>query len=523
MSPTAESAGLKSERGASFGHRVAVTGFMLFAAFAPHSIAGAEIALAIAGAGWLIRTVASGRKGFRTGSSAAGARRTKLDLPIWLFFLWTVASAFLSAEPRISIAKLQSVCVLLLFYLTQAVVTRRTAVVMVSIMILSGVVGTLGSVYDIIRGRGVVVESVAADSPFRQIETGAGNTEGPFFEPRKVQVEKGDTIWRVDGQRVYSVAEIDEVIRKAGGGSLATRLTVSLITHGEQAEWPGFAVSDQMKTRVSPSGISGTSRLHRFRASGWTRHYEYFAEILQLLAQLSLGLALAHFQNHGANRRFKLALIASGVLAFGIAFTAMRTVLAAFAIGGCVVVWRAAKGTAARFIVTTAIVFVLGFGALVVWETRAANALSLQDDSSSLRVSVARAGWSRLLKHPVFGHGMDAMKEHWTEWGFPGNVMIHLHSTPLQLAFDRGLPALVFWLWIMVAFWSLATRAERATRDSGDTNRHGVLLGATGALAGFFASSLVNYNFGAGIVALVFWWLMGTVVVLARNAEHSVR
>ena len=58
---------------------------------------------------------------------------------------------------------------------------------------------------------------------------------------------------------------------------------------------------------------------------------------------------------------------------------------------------------------------------------------------------------------------------------------------------------------------------ELAARESGDTNRHGMLLGGTGALAGFFVSSLVNYNFGAGVVALVFWWLMGITVVLARD------
>ena len=90
----------------------------------------------------------------------------------------------------------------------------------------------------------------------------------------------------------------------------------------------------------------------------------------------------------------------------------------------------------------------------------------------------------------------------------------------MQIAFDRGLPAFFFWLWIVVAFWLLTTRAEKFVRDSSDTNREGILLGATGALAGFFASALVNYNFGAGIVALVFWWLMGVVVVLARNEER---
>ena len=509
MSPTTESAGTRAKRFTSFGHLIAVIGFVLFAAFAPHSIAGAEISLSIATAGWLIRTVASGH---------TGCHRSTLDLPIWLFVLWTVASALFSAEPHISIAKLQSVAVFFLFYVTQAVVTRRTAMALVSVMILSGVAGTLASVYDLVRGRGVIVESVTNDSPFRNITSGLPATSGPTLILQPVQVEKGDTVWRVNGRRVSSIAEIDEMIRSAAPQK---PLSVSVITHGEHAEWPGFVVTDQLQLQPSPSGLSGASRLHRFRASGWTRHYEYFAEILQILAQLSLALALAHFHNHGANRRFKLALIASGVLALGITFTAMRTVLVAFAIGGCVVVWRAAKGTAARFLVAAAIIFVLGFGAVVVWQTRANHALSLQDDSSSLRVRVARNGLSRLLVHPVFGHGMDAMKQHWNEWGFPGNVMIHLHSTPLQLAFDRGFPALMFWLWIMIAFWRLVTRAEKTTRDSGDTNRHGALLGATGALAGFFASSLVNYNIGAGIVALVFWWLMGTVVVLARETQRQ--
>src|SRR5882672_9881256 len=96
-------------RGALLGHYVAVLGFLLFAVFAPHSIAAAEISIAMVGGGWLIRTIASRRTGFR---------RTNLDLPIWLFLGWTVASAFFSAEPRISLAKLQSVTVVFLFSLT---------------------------------------------------------------------------------------------------------------------------------------------------------------------------------------------------------------------------------------------------------------------------------------------------------------------------------------------------------------------------------------------------------------------
>jgi hypothetical protein len=152
---------------------------------------------------------------------------------------------------------------------------------------------------------------------------------------------------------------------------------------------------------------------------------------------------------------------------------------------------------------------------VVVSQTRAQDALLLGDPSSSLRAQVARVGLSRILIHPVFGHGMDAMKLHWNEWGFPGSDMIHLHSTPLQLAFDRGLPMLALWLWMMGAFWFYIANGEKTARDLSDTNSHGLLLGLLAALTGFLVSSLVNYNYGDAEATMMFWWLMGLAMVLA--------
>jgi hypothetical protein len=478
----------------SVAERVALAGFVLYAMFAPHSIAGAEIGLAFVALGWLVRFVAQRR---------TGIRRTPLDLPIWLFFAWTILSAFLSEEPRISLPKLQSVCVLFVFYLAQAVITKRTAVLLVALLILSGVAGSLWSVFEIMHGRGVLVEEVASASPFRE-----------------AQVAAGDAVWRVGGVRVDSVAEIDEAIRRARAGE---RLSVSIISQGEHAERAGFIVTVELKTAPAPSGLKGTRRTHRFRPSGWTRHYETFSESLQIIAQLALGLAFANFRKQLRRRwHARLALIACALLSVGIALTAMRTVLVALAIGACVIAWQAARGRA-RILVALSILVLLSFGALTVWRARAENALELRDHSAALRLSVARNGLARLPLHPFFGHGMDAVKQHWTEWGFPGADMIHLHSTLLQLAFDRGLPALVFWLWILGAFWLIALRGERAAREGDDRNRHGLLLGATGAIAGFFASSLVNYNFGDGEVALLFWWMMGVMVVVSNCVNTSNR
>jgi hypothetical protein len=476
----------------SLGQHTGNAGLLLFSVFAPHSIAAAEISLGIVAAGWVVRTVSTGK---------TGLRRTRFDLPICLLFLWTAASSFLSEEPRISIAKLQSAAVIFLFYLIQAIVTRRTAVILVALMILSGVAGTFYSVYDLMRGRGIVVESIAPESPLQQL-----------------QVREGDAIWRINKRRIYSVGDIDARLRDSPVG---TQLSFSLISQGEHVERPGLLVTEGIKQRPSPSGITGSRATHRFRASGWTSHYETFSEILQILAQLAFGLALANYRNHGSNRRARLAFAAAMLLAFGIAFTAMRTALVALAIGIFVISFRALAGRARMLSVSLGLL-VLVFGAFFVYQTRAANALWLQDPSSSLRAQVATIGLKRVLIHPLFGHGMDSIQLHWTEWGFPGHEMIHMHSTPLQITFDRGFPALIFWFWIMAAFWITASRAERSQRESRDANRHGILLGATGAIAAIFASSLVNYNFGDEEVVLVFWWLMGIVVVLSEvNAQQS--
>ena len=212
-----------------------------------------------------------------------------------------------------------------------------------------------------------------------------------------------------------------------------------------------------------------------------------------------------------------LPAIAFAVLALGIALTAMRTTLVAFAFGACVVAWRASARGRQRAWVVAAVAVVLCLGALAVWRTRATGALRLDDASANMRLEVARVAASRVALHPVFGHGMDAVHAHWNEWGFPGSDMLHAHSTPIQLAFDRGLPALVFWLWLMYAFWKSAARAETMWRDAPDTGAHGLALGICGALAGFLASSLVNYNFGDAEVALLVWWMMGAVVTLKEK------
>ena len=85
---------------------------------------------------------------------------------------------------------------MIIFYLARAVITRKSALLLVCVLILSAGTGVLYSVYDLLRGRGVVIETVAPGSPFRQ-----------------AQIYPGDTVWRINGKRVYSVSDIDSAIK----------------------------------------------------------------------------------------------------------------------------------------------------------------------------------------------------------------------------------------------------------------------------------------------------------------------
>ena len=455
------------------GQQIALAGLGIYVLFAPHSVAASAIGVAVAGTGWLIRTFQTRR---------FGLRRSKFDLIIALSLLWTVASALLSEEPQISVPKLTALWSVFLFYLARATLTRKSALMLVALLVLSGCAGALYSAFDLLRGRGVVVESVAPGSPFNQ-----------------VGIRPGDTIWQINRRRVYSTTDIDRILAETPPN---TPLTAGIISQGEQVE-RAFTLPQS-----SSSALAGSERNHSFRASGWTRHYGTFAELMQMIAQLAIGLALAHLRNHGANRVFRVAIVAAALLTAGLVFTAMRTVIVAFVIGASVMALRSLRATL-RVVFTFALFAVLAFAAVVVWQTRDRNALLLGDPSSSLRLQVARVGLSRIPIHPVFGHGMDAMQLHWNEWGFPGKDMLHLHSTPLQLAFDRGLPMLALWLWIMIAFSLTIARAERHAADLSDTNFYGILLGTLGALTGFLMSSLVNYNYGDAEVVMMFWFLMG--------------
>jgi hypothetical protein len=91
------------------------------------------------------------------------------------------------------------------------------------------------------------------------------------------------------------------------------------------------------------------------------------------------------------------------------------------------------------------------------------------------------------------------------------------------LAFERGVPALLLWLLLLGAYarslWKLhrrlkTTASEPSSSVLSEWIDRGLVLGALGGLAGFFASGLVHYNWGDSEVIMIFYLVMGLALAL---------
>lgn len=135
-------------------------------------------------------------------------------------------------------------------------------------------------------------------------------------------------------------------------------------------------------------------------------------------------------------------------------------------------------------------------------------------DSDKYRQTVYREGfelWTENPRHFLVGVGMDSIKKYAKDWRLFDNGKLpqgHFHSTPLQLVVERGLPALLLWLWILFVYLRNLSRKISGFSDDDSWKEKGIILGIFGGAVGFFTSGLVHYNLGDAEVAMIFFILM---------------
>jgi len=477
--------GRESYSPAQWANRILFCGLTLFALSLPHSIAAAQISLGICFFAWIGRDLAIRRFNFT---------RTPIDLPLLCFASLTVISSLFSAEPDISLPKLKTLLVFGVIYVIATNLRASGVAFLVGALIVSSLVGVGFSLTEKVLGRGMIVTAIEADSPF------AGS-----------RLQPGDVIWMVGRRRVSSLEEAADIIRRHRAGQI---LGVEALHAGDPVPIT-LEVTEELKTRPNPLGVSANGRSRQFRVSGFSRQFQTYAELMQLLALLTYGGLLASvklWKRHPARTRLLLFCLVFVSFALALALTASRAVIASFIVA-LLFVSISLGGRFAPVIAVVAVLALGSLGAYAVRSTRQQVTLNFNDDSASRRLAYMRAGLRLIPQYPLLGVGIDAHKRHWKEWGFPGDYVTHTHSTPIQIALDRGLPALGCYLWLMGAMVVMAWHGFKQALQKGDVKTSGLMLGAFAALIGFSASSLVNYNFGDSEALMTLLFIMGLVIV----------
>jgi len=489
--------------------RVILASLFLFTLAAPISIAATQFAWALGLLFWLLRFFVFPRPQFY---------RTPLDYAIFAFFILTGISSFLSYEPTVSIGKLRAAMLFTIAYLfAENLRSMRILRLLVIVLMTAATLSALFTFAQYAIGSGAKVQGVRADSPLKATQ---------FITRTKVEatpILDGDTIEEVDGQRIWNseqlVAELDRPTTEKTAKVKIYRYEWNPVLEVPRGKLlPGVTPEERL-------GIASWSRGRDRRAIGFFNHWTTYSESLQLLGSLALGLFIAV-----PLKRSKWSLILILVLIAltgALLLTVVRASWLSFLISGALIAVLGLRWRTLIVIGACALPLVLA-GTFILHQKRNVGFFDSHDDSIRWRQTVQREGFNLLVSNPrhlLVGVGMDSIKAHWRAWGLFDNGRLplgHMHSDYLQIALERGVPALLGWLILIALYARMLWRSQRQLAKENWFER-GITLGALGGLAGFMTSGVVHYNWGDSEVVMIFYLIMGLSLTVWRQAQLQNR
>ena len=483
--------------------RAIVACLFLIALFAPHSIAVTQAAWLLGMAFWVARLVVYPRPQLL---------RSPVDLALLGFFILSGVSGIFSYSPVMSIGKMRAASLFTIVYLvSQNVRSLRFVRLLALALIASCMINVFLTAGQLAIGKGVKVQGVKPESPLTKA----------VFRTRSVMqptpITNGDTIWEVDGRPVGSPEELAAAL---ASGAPTAKVRIYRVEWTPELELPRAQLL-QGTNALEQLGITGWSRGRDWRATGFYNHWVTYAEVLQLIASLALGIFLALKQKRSLTG--VLLVLAVAGLGFALAMTVTRASWIGFAVSALAMLLLTSARRTIVIVGACAIPLVLA-GVVLLQQRRSIGFFDKSDQSTSWREMVWREGFQLLVskpRHLIFGVGIDSIKGHWREWSLFDNgrqPIGHMHSNLLQIALERGLPALIVWLILIGVYLRMLWRITR--QKVGDDFARGLAVGALGGALGFFTSGLVHYNWGDSEVVTVFYFIMGLCLVVERTNQQ---
>lgn len=244
------------------------------------------------------------------------------------------------------------------------------------------------------------------------------------------------------------------------------------------------------------------------RPQGTLGHYMTYSGLLMLV----IGAAIARIL-FGERDRLWAALVVPA-LAVAIPLTFSRSA----EVGACAAVALLLYLKDRRLLAILPIVGVVFFVIAPARVTdRFESIFNLKNPTNRDRLVMLREGAHMVSDHPLVGIGPNMVQPLYAKYREPDAVNAtnpHLHNVPLQIAAERGLPALAAWLWFVVG---LIVSLGKMMRD-----RRRQLLAATAlaTVVSMLAAGMFEYNFGDSEFLMLFLILVTLPFAAPRAAAR---
>ena len=149
---------------------------------------------------------------------------------------------------------------------------------------------------------------------------------------------------------------------------------------------------------------------------------------------------------------------------------------------------------------------------------RALSSFNSQDATRRDRAAMLEIGKAIVRDHPVFGVGPEMIDDVYAQYR-PATAVNptnpHLHNVPVQIAAERGLPALAAWLWfVVVALRDLYRQVRRGPAPA-------VAAAGFAAVVAMLGAGLFEYNFGDSEFLMLLLGLITLPFAAARDRGTS--
>jgi O-antigen ligase len=246
------------------------------------------------------------------------------------------------------------------------------------------------------------------------------------------------------------------------------------------------------------------------RPQGTLTHYMTYSGVLMLV----IAAAAARLIFGSRDRIWPALVMPALVVALALTFTRNAWIGACVAVG-LLLVLKDFRLTGLLPVVL-ALLFVLAPEGLV---NRLTSTFNAQDPANQDRFAMMEVGALIVRDHPLMGVGPNMVPEVYAQYRpdyAVNETNPHLHNVPLQIAAERGLPALAVWIWFIGACSVALVRRFRAAA------RHERVLPATAlaSIGAMLAAGLFEYNFGDSEFLMIFLVLI-TLPFAASRADDA--